>query len=730
MNLGLGTDQVLLVDSFDELFAAESDSDRIRAAEDDGFDAALWQTLGNAGVLSLRVSTEDGGGGASLFDTCLVLERAGRHLATGPIAAAVVAARVLETAEPGPAPVVFVPRELAEGSERCLIEGGAHAARAVVFRGGELLLFERPAEVDPATDLGRGGFAWWSLAGDPTVMQSGSEARIRFEAAVAEWRILTAAALVGLSRRAVEMAAEYAGERVQFDRLIGEFQGIAHPLADAITEIEGARLLVWNAVWQAATGERTAAAVFSMAFVWAAEVATRATGTALHTFGGYGLALEYDLQLYQRRAKAWAVAAGDPTAALADVADCLWGGASPGLPNAGEVPVDFLLGPAAEDFRVEVRRFLADHPPADHGCSIRDGWDGHVVEWHMALAEAGLGFASWPEQYGGQNRDPYEMTALMQELYEAGVSLHPITNARMVGETLLEFAQPELLDEVIPVLTRGEALLCLGYSEPESGSDVAAAQTRAVRDGDSWVINGQKMFTSGADISQYVFLLTRTDPDAPKHRGLTMFLVPLDSPGIEIQPIHTLSDEKTNATFYNDVRIADRYRVGEVNGGMAVIGYALEIEHGGGGVGLFARAQADALAAAVSWAEATPRGDGVALDDPLVRSRLARVATRAHISALFNLRSLWRGAEGRPNRAEGPMSKLFSAEAYIADSAELVDLAAPESLLVDGAPRNMNDGELEYGYRLSAATSIYGGSSEIMRSIVAQVALGMPRSRS
>src|SRR5262249_47712119 len=151
-----------------------------------------------------------------------------------------------------------------------------------------------------------------------------------------------------------------------------------------------------------------------------------------------------------------------------------------------------------------------------------------------------------------------------------------------VGATLIRHASDELKREVLPRILAGEAVFSLGYTEPGSGSDVAAAKTRAARDGDHWVIDGQKMVTSGAHLAQYGFLLARTDPSAAKHKGLTMFLVPLDTAGVEIQPVHTLSGERTNVTYYNGVRIPDRYRVGGVNGGWAVIGYALEIEHGTG----------------------------------------------------------------------------------------------------------------------------------------------------
>ncbi len=357
-------------------------------------------------------------------------------------------------------------------------------------------------------------------------------------------------------------------------------------------------------------------------------------------------------------------------------------------------------------------------------------WEGHHPGFQRQLAGAGLLYPTWPRKYGGQERDPYEATALAEELVSVGWGMHAITTTRMVAETLMRFGSEELKLEVLNRIARGEAICSLGYTEPASGSDVAAAQTRAVRDGDEWVINGQKMFTSGANIAQYVFLLTRTDPEARKHRGLTMFLVPLDTEGIEIHPIYTISDERTNATYYSDVRISDRYRVGGVNEGWSVIGYALQLEHGGGDGGSLGSEQEKMIAAAVTWARTAIRPGGTAMLDPRVRERLARAATRAAVSKVLGLRSLWSGVEGQPDRGAGPMSALFSSESFVQIATDLLDLAAPDSILGADALGEVLKGEIEFGYRHSTATTIYAGSSEILRSIIAQVALSMPRSRS
>jgi alkylation response protein AidB-like acyl-CoA dehydrogenase len=205
-----------------------------------------------------------------------------------------------------------------------------------------------------------------------------------------------------------------------------------------------------------------------------------------------------------------------------------------------------------------------------------------------------------------------------------------------------------------------------------------------------------------------------------------MFLVPLDTPGIEIQAVHTLSDERTNITYYAGVRIPDRYRIGPVNDGWSVIAHALELEHGG----TYPKHNRDLLDAAVRWARAARRDGRPAIEDPRVKERLGRAATHFEAARVLSRQSLWLAAEGLPNRGRGPMSKLFQTEILVRDAQDLLDLAAPDSLLREGEPGAPEDGAFEFAYRLAPAPTIYAGTSEIMRSIIAQTALGLPRSRS
>lgn len=735
MNLALTPEQELLRDTFAELFASESSPQRVRRAEESGFDAELWRRLAETGALGIRVPEERGGSDLGLLEATILLYEAGRRLATGPLAESIVACRLLaELGSPdllanaisGSAVVSLVLPRPDESPER-LVAGGGSAVAAIARRGSAVVLIRRPASARPARNLGAPGLARWPFGErDSEVLATGPRATDLFEAALEEWKLLTASYVAGLSREALQIAAAYATDRIQFNRPIGTFQAVAHPLADAVTEVDAARLLVHEALWAIDRGRPDAAALISIAFAWAPLVATRAVRRSLHTHGGYGLSLEYDAQIYYRRAKAVPLLAGDPRDELLRVADRLWNGARVPLPEVGAVPFDFELGAAADAFRRTVRAFFEENLTDELRAHAHFSWDGHHPELHRKLAAAGLAFPSWPREYGGQERGVYEQLALEEEFHRAGWTTHALGTTRMVGATLMRFASEELKREVLPRIAAGEAVTSLGYTEPGSGSDVAAAQTRAVRDGDHWIINGQKMFTSGANLAQYVFLLTRTDHAAKKHRGLTMFLVPLDTPGIEIQAVHTVGDERTNVTYYSDVRIADRYRVGEVNGGWSVLAYALELEHGG----TYPKHQRDLLDAAVRWARTTQRNGRAAIEDPRVRERLGRAAMHFEVARVLSRRSHWVAAEGRPHRGEGPMSKLFQTEILVEDAQDLLDLAAPASLLRQGEPDAAADGAFEHAYRFAPATAIYGGTSEIMRSIIAQLALGLPRSRS
>ena len=383
--------------------------------------------------------------------------------------------------------------------------------------------------------------------------------------------------------------------------------------------------------------------------------------------------------------------------------------------------MDFRLTPEAQEFYAEVCAFFDEHLDAETIAREERTGDGFDRAFHEALAERGWVAADWPKEFGGQERDAHEMYVLDQEFLRRGCPRNTSVTTGLVGNTLRVVGTERQKRELLPGIASGRIVISLGYSEPQAGSDVAAAQTRARREGDHWRIDGQKMFTTGAHLTDYIFLLARSDASGGKRDGLTMFLVPTDSEGFEAQAVPTLGGERTNLSFYSGVRVPDWLRVGEVGGGWDVMKVALSLEQGVG----FSGSAETLHRRALEWAERAGR-----LDDPLVRERLARTALNAEVGKLLEQRAVWMTAEGRPMRAEGPMCKLFTSEALIEDAGSLLDMLGPDALESGGGPTSPAAAAVEFFQRYAQGTAIYAGTSEIMRSLIAEQGLGLPRSRS
>jgi alkylation response protein AidB-like acyl-CoA dehydrogenase len=666
-------------------------ADVVRAAGRDHFSPELWAKAIATGFVAMRAPEAAGGGDADLLEAVLLCEEAGRRLAPIPLADGVAAARLLAR----------VGGDVAMLRDRPLLLGTAGSLHRIVAAPE--------------------GLAIVAPGGGGVPLASGPDALDRHAEALAERSLLSAAWLIGAAREAIAMAAAYASQRRQFGKPIGAFQAVAHPLANAVTEIEAGQLLVWRAVQAAAAREGDAGASIMVARWWAATAARRAVRAALRSFGGYGLSLESNIQLYFTAINRAALADGDPDEALALAGDMLWAGQAMALPDTRDPVIDFGFGAAAERFADEARRFFDAELTDELRAKSHHSTDGHDPAFHRKLAAAGLAYPDWPRRWGGAERSPYEVSALARVFEEYRWTRVPIGITNMGARMVMQFGSPELQKEVMPRLSEGAALSCLGFSEPDSGSDIYAARTRAVRDGDDWVIDGQKMFTTGAHISDYVLLLVRTDPSQPKHRGLTIFFVPLSLPGVSIRPVHTLQDERTNISFYDQVRVPDRYRLGPVDGGMTVMAAAMAIEHGGEGYHVL---QHSLLDAALRWARTAGDGGAAPIADRAVRTRLARVAAHVQLADLLCRRATWAMATGQASRAMGPMAKLFATESYMADTADLMALAAPASL----DPVTPALVEIEEKNRQAIGQTIYGGTSEIHRNIIAQQALGLPRS--
>jgi alkylation response protein AidB-like acyl-CoA dehydrogenase len=380
--------------------------------------------------------------------------------------------------------------------------------------------------------------------------------------------------------------------------------------------------------------------------------------------------------------------------------------------------VEFSLPAEVEDFRQTVRRVIRETVTPDITERQHSTGTFSSPELNRALAKAGVIDRAVPGLGRGH---PLELWVLFNELEKAGAPYDGLSMAMMVAGVVAHVGTQEQKDRVLPGILAGEELCSLGYSEPDNGSDVAAATTTAVRDGDGWIINGAKMWTTMAQAATWVLLLTRTDSSAAKHRGLTMFILPLSTPGITIQPVHTMGTERTNATYYDDVRVGDEAVLGEVNGGWKTMGVALAFERGvmGGtapGVALLRHFR--------QWAEGTPL-----MEDPLVRNQLARIAIDNEVASLLTQRAAWIAASGGLPGLEGSMAKVFATESYQKASRWLLAASGPAGLLGRGQPGAAADGWIEYDARHSPVTTIYGGTTEINRNNIAERHLGLPMAR-
>lgn len=364
---------------------------------------------------------------------------------------------------------------------------------------------------------------------------------------------------------------------------------------------------------------------------------------------------------------------------------------------------------SAEDaaFQQELRGFLAGVVTEEVIRRDRETGENFDETVHLALGAAEYLAADYRSEADGG------FSAVRRRIWELEIGrahtpwFHWGTTA-MVARSVQAFGAAELAERILPGVLSGELRLCLGYTEPEGGSDVATCKTRAARDGSAWVINGSKMFTSNAHNAQYVFLITNTDPAAPKHQSLTMFLVPMDAPGVQIQPIRTVDGDRTNITFYTDVRVDDEYRIGEINGGWAVLREALNAEHGtiereAGGLQKIATMTEHILLTADAV-------DGVArtvTPDYRLGRAVARLEAAMSASDMYG-----RVAIAQTMRDIAP---------------DLMDLLGAAGALPVDTPGAADNGGAEHIFRLAGPTGVYGGTLEVFRNMIAAHALGLPR---
>jgi alkylation response protein AidB-like acyl-CoA dehydrogenase len=374
---------------------------------------------------------------------------------------------------------------------------------------------------------------------------------------------------------------------------------------------------------------------------------------------------------------------------------------------------DYFAGMMTPDLRTALASSDGEYGDGDAYKQVvrqlgRDGW--------LAIG--------WPAEYGGRDMSVLDQLIFTDEAAIAGVPV-PFLTINTVGPTIMRFGTPEQKQRFLPAIAAGELHFSIGYSEPGAGTDLASLRTRAVRDGDSYVISGQKMWTSLIQYADYVWLACRTDPDAPRHKGLSIIIVPTDADGFSWTPVSTLAGVTTSATYYSDVRVPAGNLVGEENKGWPLITNQLNHER----VALTSAAPVQsALAAVTDWARSAKLADGRrVIDQEWVQLNLARVHAKAEFLKLVN----WRiaAAAGSPGPAAASATKVYGTELTIEACRLLLEVLGPGAEVRTGSPGAVLAGRIERMQRSALILTFGGGTNEVQRDIIGAAALGLPLSR-
>jgi alkylation response protein AidB-like acyl-CoA dehydrogenase len=400
--------------------------------------------------------------------------------------------------------------------------------------------------------------------------------------------------------------------------------------------------------------------------------------------------------------------------------------------------MDFGWSPELEAFKREVRQFIAEHVTPevqyeiDHG--VEEGRRGpRVAELYRKLAEKGWIAISWPRELGGQGGSRLKQYIVEEEFTRIGLAMG---GGGSGGPAILKFGTPEQKAYYLPRIVSGEISFCLGFTEPSGGADLAGIQMRAVRDGDDYVINGQKIFTSGAHTATHIYLMARTDPDAPRHRGLSIFLVPMDTPGITVRPLWTLQTEpfappittyafpRTNEVYFEDVRVPKTCLLGKENEGWYVAAVGLNLDRVGAWRYLISVQRNEDL---INWVKEN-RLDGYSpADDPAIRDRLAEMWIEAQVCRLMTMRSMSIVERGEDFTYEGSAEKVWAPEHGMRITDLAVQVLGPYAQLLNGSPDAIMSGVFAHNVLGSWVSAVNHGSVQVMRDQVARRGLGLPR---
>ncbi len=385
-----------------------------------------------------------------------------------------------------------------------------------------------------------------------------------------------------------------------------------------------------------------------------------------------------------------------------------------------------------EDFRQEIRDFLRETLPEDWdplgqvGQSADERQD-FTRQMTQALADKGWLTLAWPEEYGGQARPIMEQVIYSEEMSYKNVPGTELGTGAIswVGPVLMLAGTEDQKAEHLPPIARGERLWCTLYSEPGSGSDLASLQTQATRDGDDYVINGQKIWTSSAHVADWGWLAARTNPDAPKHRGISIFMLDMKSPGVSVRPIENMAGGRDfNEVYFDDVRIPSGNLVGQEDRGWYTLAVALDFERSGVGYSAGARRTLEAL---VEYAKQTERNGEPLSKNPNVRRKLAQRFTETEIARWLAYKVAWMQSQDMIPNAEASMSKMYGTELTQRVARTGMEILGMAGQISQGSKWAPLEGHIQQLYLSSVSSTIAAGTSEIQRNIIAQRGLGLSR---
>ncbi len=671
----------------------------------------FWKALTGLGWQGLHLPEAHGGSGYGIEELAVVVEALGRAVAPGPFIPTAIASATLAAAGDDATQARWLPG-MADGSTfgavslggDVAVAGGTASGSAGAVLGGGLahVLLVAVGDDVAVIEVGDGV----TVEVPPNLDPTRRSARITLDSASATVlpgaarvlvdlsRVLLAAEAVGLARECTEMAAAYSKERIQFGRPIAMYQAVKHHCANMVVATEMATGAVWDAARAAVTGGDQLAYAAAVAATLAAPAADLCANLSTQVHGGIAITWEHDAHLFMRRATTL-LGFLDGDAAAEDLTE---------LTRRGVVRAKAVeLPPEADAIRAEVRAFA-------------DGIkDLPKDEQRTRLIESGYVMPHWPKPYG-REAGAIEQLVIEQEFADAKISRpqYGITAWNIL--TIIQYGNQDQLDRWVRPALDQEVVWCQLFSEPDAGSDAAGVKTKATRVDGGWLVNGQKVWTSGAHVSHMGFATVRTNPDVPKHDGITMMAIDMHAQGVEVRPLKmTTGNSEFNEVFFNDVFVPDDDVVGPVDGGWTVARATLGNESvsigGGGGGGMMMPATM-----VMEPFDAHPeRLNGGA-------ARIGRYIAGNQAMGLLNLRSANRAVSGAGPGPEGAMTKLIISELGHESAAIMTALLGTDSAFMDGAAGMSN-----FMVLIHRGMSIAGGTSEIKRNQIGERILGLPR---